>query len=126
MVNLGPLAGALPAVGEFRDLAGAAICELTGSERLAWRGSTVVHWPTGSDQPAHADQYNSDLSWAGILYLNDDFQGGQTFFEASGRAIEPRTGRLLVFPGAALRHGVHPVTAGDRYTASMWLAEEPQ
>lgn len=47
-----------------------------------------------------------------ILYLNDDFVGGETDF--FGYAVTPRTGAAIVFPHE-LRHEGRPVFAGVKY-----------
>jgi hypothetical protein len=47
-----------------------------------------------------------------ILYLNDDFEGGQTDF--FGHAVTPRTGTVILFPHE-LRHEGRPVFAGVKY-----------
>ena len=33
-----------------------------------------------------------------LIYLNDDFKGGRTIFNLTGKTVEPKTGKLLMFP----------------------------
>ncbi len=90
----------------------------------------VVRWPEGSDQRPHADSENPDgtphpyawRSYASILYLNDDFEGGQIYFPQLGLAPPIRAGMLVFFPGTLdYVHGVSTITRGVRYTvASFW------
>jgi prolyl 4-hydroxylase len=47
-----------------------------------------------------------------ILYLNSDFEGGETDF--FGHAVTPRAGAAILFPHE-LRHEGRPVTAGVKY-----------
>jgi predicted 2-oxoglutarate/Fe(II)-dependent dioxygenase YbiX len=72
---------------------------------------------TGADDPR--DGYLKNRHYSCILYLNDDFTGGETFFE-SGYKTKPTTGSLVVFP-AGMKHGVKEVTSGTRFTLAMWF-----
>lgn len=82
----------------------------------------MVSWSVGHGQPLHLDSTRPTTTYAAIVYLNHGFLGGETFFE-DGRAIRPRTGTLAAFPGAKLRHGVHPVISGRRLTMPMWFTD---
>jgi hypothetical protein len=57
-----------------------------------------------------------------LLFLNDDFEGGQLFLQVSAKKHYPfqKTGTVLVFPSFLL-HGVEPVTNGTRYSIVNWL-----
>lgn len=64
---------------------------------------------------------NRDLSC--ILYLNDDFEGGDLFFPELSITIKPKKGMLVVFPSNyQYLHGVSPVTKGTRYAIVTWVA----
>ena len=63
--------------------------------------------------------------WTGhlstILYLNDDFDGGELFFPDFDIEIKPKPGMLAVFPGNThYLHGVKEVVGNTRYTAALW------
>ena len=49
-----------------------------------------------------------------MVYLNDDFEGGQTRFFEHGHVIEPRTGMGLFFVHRQLHEGAE-VTRGRKY-----------
>lgn len=60
----------------------------------------------------HKDQ-NVDLTLAGaaLLYLNDDYEGGELDFSNLGFAIKPPAGSILTFPSTERwTHGVLPVS----------------
>lgn len=60
----------------------------------------------------HKDQ-NVDLTLAGaaLLYLNDDYEGGELDFSNLGFSIKPPAGSVLTFPSTEKwTHGVLPVT----------------
>ncbi len=64
-----------------------------------------------------------------LLYLNDDFTGGETYFPMLDLAIAPRIGSCLRFPsctpdGRVLwqsEHGGLPVRAGVKYALNIWV-----
>jgi len=49
-----------------------------------------------------------------MVYLNDDFEGGETVFPVLGDTITPKKGRLLLFPPTwnYLHHGNPPLKPG--------------
>lgn len=64
-----------------------------------------------------------------IFYLNDDFEGGETFFELLSLSVKPVTGSCLIFyydstnekMNRLTRHGGNVVTAGTKYIATAWI-----
>ncbi len=86
--------------------------------------------PDGDFLGVHAD--NSSLNgtpsiapwreWASVIYLNDDFQGGETFFPDFDYQVNPVPGRIIIFPcDLDHKHGVHKIIGGDRKTLnSFW------
>ena len=79
----------------------------------------IVHWPLGSYQNLHFDSASDLTSLTSISYLNNDFTGGQTFFEDQ-TIIHPKLGRTLLFNGQQYKHGVKQVLTGNRYTLAIW------
>jgi len=57
-----------------------------------------------------------------LAFLNDDFEGGKFFLNASGTPFYPpqNAGTVLVFPSYMV-HGVEPVTKGIRYSVVTWM-----
>lgn len=95
----------------------------------------LVYWDDGSGMLVHADNADENgnpnyVHWrthAGVLYLNDDYLGGETFFPDHGpHFIKPKKGKFSLFPaGWQYRHGVSTVV-GQRYTMPIWFTENPQ
>ena len=92
----------------------------------------LVYWPHGISMGIHADNswengepnYVSYRVVSGIAYLNDDYEGGHTFFPELGVKIEPKVGKLVVFPSNIdYKHGVTTVV-GERYTLPIWFTED--
>lgn len=60
-----------------------------------------------------------------LLYLNDDYEGGEIEFTQLGITIKPQAGMMLAFPSyAEFEHKVHPVTKGVRYNIVSWICTE--
>lgn len=93
----------------------------------------IVRWNVGQELTPHADNVEPDgrpnttphRSHASILYLNDDYEGGETFFPGFGVRLKPETGTLVLF-GANndYVHGVTKVTKGVRYTCAGWFTQQ--
>jgi len=68
-----------------------------------------------------------------LVYLNDDYEGGETRFLESGLAVKGRRGDMLLFgnaladgrPDPATRHAGEPVTQGVKLIASRWIRARP-
>lgn len=55
------------------------------------------------------------------LYLNDDFEAGETEFLYMNKRIPPKKGRLLVFPSAyPYTHRGNPPIGGEKYILTTW------
>jgi prolyl 4-hydroxylase len=64
-----------------------------------------------------------------LVYLNDDYSGGETLFLKTGLKVRGRTGDALLFrnaddngmPDMDTLHAGLPVQAGEKYLASRWI-----
>jgi hypothetical protein len=68
----------------------------------------------------YAPVYNNRLlSW--LLYLNE-VEGGETEFLYLSKRVEPKAGRLIIFPcGFTHTHRGNPPLSGDKYLATGWV-----
>lgn len=82
-----------------------------------------VKWIEGKQQYPHADSHHNtgrpnNTPWrkfSTVLYLNDEFDGGETYFPDHDLSIEPKKGRLALFSsGLDYKHGVNRVENGVR------------
>ena len=101
--------------------------------------TTLVMWKPGKRMAAHKDNgYDDDKEifhmreYTGVLYINDDFDGGETFILKENSNDEeicykPKKGSLLLFRSDdTCIHGVKPVLDGNRITLSMWFTLDEQ
>jgi hypothetical protein len=89
----------------------------------------VIRWFPGMEQSPHADDMsNTEIqgfdhrAFGSIIYLNDEYQGGRTFYPNFDIEIVPQAGSLAVHPGDLEHlHGVTKIEDNIRYTiASFW------
>ena len=80
-------------------------------------------WEEGQCLPPHVDNANPGgephpsywRDFSSIVYLNDDYEGGELYFTAQDRTLRPRKGMLVAFSaGYWHEHGVLTVTRGRR------------
>ena len=95
----------------------------------------LVRWFPGMEQHPHADDMknieDSDewfhhRDFGAILYLNNDYEGGITFYPEYELGIVPKPGMLAVHPGDSDHiHGVTRIENSNRYTiASFWTFDK--
>lgn len=63
---------------------------------------------------AHTDQHTDpSIRYATIIYLNDEYNGGELFFSNKDLELKPKPGSLVIFPGTdEFNHGVRHVQSG--------------
>ena len=80
----------------------------------------IVKWPTGESQDRHIDfEYHPFTS---ILYLNDDFVGGETV--VGKKSFKPIKNTIIGFEGNKIKHEVKKIRKGVRYTIPCWYKYE--
>ena len=56
-----------------------------------------------------------------VLALNDDYEGGGTYFFDYDETIRPHAGSVLIFRGDDMPHGGLPVTKNVRFILAVFL-----
>lgn len=81
----------------------------------------IARFSSGRGMHEHFDSSRpNDI--ATLVYLNDDYEGGEIYFPEYGISIKPEPGDLLTFPdNPNFVHGVRPITSGVRYTTPRWF-----
>jgi hypothetical protein len=86
----------------------------------------LLKYENSGHLPAHQDQGVSSRVLSVLVYLNDDYEGGDIEFRHSGLRFKPEAGSVLFFPSNFLYvHEVYPVTKGPRYALPNWYHNIP-
>lgn len=101
---------ALPPIAELVD------------EPLTLGPLELVRYPVNGQYRVHTDFGPATIRrvYTALVYLNDDFSGGETAFPDLAYSARPRRGDLLLFP-SYLRHAGKPVAGNPKYIAVGWL-----
>ena len=115
------------------------------NRRIAWASGTqaaageplqVLRYEPGQQYRPHFDAYddtNNQRVFTMLVYLNEDYEGGQTVFTYNGLTFRGHTGEGLLFrnatqSGARDGHAQHaglPVRSGAKWLASRWIRQRP-
>jgi predicted 2-oxoglutarate/Fe(II)-dependent dioxygenase YbiX len=77
----------------------------------------INKYATNEDMGPHVDwnEQNSDLEYSFVVYLNDDYIGGEIYWENQGVQLKPEAGSIVLFPSKEpYFHGVTVVTQGNK------------
>lgn len=85
----------------------------------------MLKYRGGEHYKAHADGGgNTNRTISAIIYLNDDYDGGELEFTRFGLKIKPLPGMCILFPSNfAYEHIAHPIVNGTKYAIVTWLRE---
>jgi hypothetical protein len=72
------------------------------------------------------DNKNTTYLWNGylasLIYLNDNYSGGELYFPEHNLTVKPEKGMLIAFPGNFFnRHGIFPAIGDGRFAMSIFL-----
>lgn len=102
----------------------ARTCLRPGAINLQWYRAGEGGYPYWHcelyPKDASAETLHRHLLWT--LYLNDDFDDGETEFLFQQRKISPKTGSLLIAPTAFTHtHRGNRPQRGDKFIATSWI-----
>jgi hypothetical protein len=88
---------------------------------LSIQQAQIQNWNVGSNSFLHIHNHGGreETKYNSLIYLNDDFDGGE-FFTKNGIIIKPEKGKLTLFNGLKVYHGVKKVCKKDRLTLIFW------
>ena len=117
-------ADALAAMDDAALGALVAACLRPGAINLQWYDADSGGYPYWHcelfPRDAQCETLHRHLLWT--LYLNDDFDAGETEFLFQQRRIVPRTGSLLIAPTAFTHtHRGNQPRRGDKVIATSWI-----
>jgi len=88
---------------------------------------TIQRMQPGVQLTAHTDQHTDpSITYATIIYINDEYSDGELFFPNLDIELKPKAGTLLLFPGnEEYKHGVKAVGEGPiRYVLVGFIKEK--
>lgn len=81
----------------------------------------LLKYGPGGHLPAHQDQGVSSRVLSTVMYLNDNYSGGEIEFKNSNIKFKPEAGSIIFFPSNFLYiHEVYPILDGFRYSMPHW------
>ena len=118
------------------------IAELTGTDVKSQEELQVVRYKEGGFYKPHYDacnKFTDDCTRLNqglgprfitfIIYLNDDFDGGETFFPEINTKVSPKQGKAAIFydvdeEGEILPKSLHgglDVSNGEKWICNKWI-----
>jgi len=84
---------------------------------------TIYRSTIGQEMKTHSDSgLGPKFKYGVVLYLNDDYEGGEIFYPNVGVEFKPEACSLVLHPAhEAYRHGVKAVSLGTRYSMTVFL-----
>jgi Rps23 Pro-64 3,4-dihydroxylase Tpa1-like proline 4-hydroxylase len=79
---------------------------------------SISKYSTGKSMGPHVDDYNNgdDPNISVVLYLNDNYEGGEINFPNQNITIKPEAGSIVIFPSVdPYYHQSLPVISGVKY-----------
>lgn len=117
---------------EFLDLVDSAVKsykDILGIKENTYynEGFNLLRYEGGEHYDAHYDgPTGSGRSISPILYINDDYEGGELEFVHFDLKIKPKRGTLYLFPASyPYTHIAHSVESGTKYAIVTWLHDRP-
>ena len=91
----------------------------------------VLDYSVGQEFQPHFDGQQRVLTF--LVYLNDDYEGGETEFPVLGARWKGRKGEALFFWNVApdgslderMLHAGLPVTRGEKWMLTQWIRGRP-
>ena len=106
-----------PKIQNIINIVNDKVLEIINDYFIECNHAEIVFWDETTFMDQHRDPGRIQTA---ILYLNDNYHGGETVFE-TGEIVKPETGKLVLFDGSKIDHGVNLVSQGQRYTMIFWF-----
>jgi len=119
------------------------VASLTNTQKDLQEDLQVVKYTTGGFFNPHYDACNGDKDFCKrmdgekgpryitfLIYLNDDFTGGETVFPNINKSVKPEKGKAVIFYNIDKDtkqilqdsfHGGNPVISGQKWICNKWI-----
>lgn len=82
-----------------------------------WNKMRLCRWKKGDSMALHIDK-NIDYYYSSLLYLNDEYEGGELLFNAE--VMKMKKFSCIIFESDIHVHGVKKILKHKRYTIPSW------
>ena len=91
---------------------------------------TIKKYNTNAYMGPHVDSTDRTISKMPtisiVIYLNDDYEGGEIKFPNQNISIKPEAGSMVIFPSyEPYVHDPQPTISGDKYMSPVFCFKEP-
>jgi 2OG-Fe(II) oxygenase superfamily len=88
-----------------------------------WESFNFIKYGPGQHFQIHSDHgYSYTCVLSAVGYINDDYEGGELYFDKINLKIKPKAGDLYLFPSSYIySHAAMPVTSGTKYSIVTML-----
>jgi len=102
-------------VNEFKSVYDLGLC--------SDEGLRCIRYQNKAEYRIHHDHAELNMrALSMVMFLNDDFKGGQLEFPYFDVTIQPKAGQMILFPSNfPYAHIAHPVEEGTKYTLVTWF-----
>lgn len=103
--------------------------EKSGNSPLKYvtKNYTIRKYKTGGSMGPHIDRNkenpNNTMDWTALIYLNDDYLGGELVFNDLGLSLKPKAGSVIFFP-CEMVHSVAEILEGNKYYIFLFMHTE--
>lgn len=82
---------------------------------------SIRRWDSGGSMGPHEDTYvgERDFGISAVVYLNDDYEGGELYFPDYNVKVKPSAGSIVFFPSNT-KHEALEVKSGYKYFAPFF------
>lgn len=96
-------------------------------EPLVHEHYNLLRYQEGQEYKSHYDGFTGlGRAISAIIYLNNDYEGGEIEFPHHKVKIKPEPGMMILFPSNfAYKHIAHPVKSGTKYALVTWIHDRP-
>ena len=97
----------------------------TGNKKLDWvtKNYTIKKYYPGAGVGSHADRMDSKtqtFDWTCLVYLNDDYEGGELYFDDLDITVSPTAGSAIFFSTDYMHTG-KKVVSGNKYFLFFYI-----
>ena len=112
------------------------LAAVTGTDVSWGEPLQILRYSPGQEYKPHVDALpgtRNQRTWTVLVYLNQDYSGGETRFTELDFSVRGKEGDALIFRNISAdgrtdhrtRHAGRPVTSGVKWLASRWIRSAP-